>query len=107
MKISFDFDECLSETYIQVIARSLINMEHDVWVITSRSPNINNIDLFNVCLSIGLSKSKIIFVDGERKVDEYKKGNFNLHFDDDWEDDNDDNLDDNDDGDLWNDEDNN
>ena len=88
MKISFDFDNTLSESYVQIIAKSIINMNHDVWVITSRCSNnsVNNQDLYKTCINLGISKSQIIFVDGERKVDEYKKGNFDLHFDDDWED---------------------
>lgn len=88
MKISFDFDSTLSEPYIQVIARSLVSVGHDVWIITSRcgDSHINNQDLYKVCINMGISKSQIIFTDGERKVNEYKKGNFQLHFDDDWED---------------------
>jgi hypothetical protein len=85
MKISFDFDSCLSESYIQVIAMSLINMNHDVWIITSRADYINNKDLYKTCINIGISKNQVIFTNGEHKTDYYKKGNFNLHFDDDWE----------------------
>ncbi len=88
MKISFDFDSTLSEPYMQVIARSLINMEHNVWIITSRcgESSVNNQDLYKVCINLGISKTHVIFTDGNHKVDEYIKGNFELHFDDDWED---------------------
>lgn len=85
MKISFDFDSCLSESYVQVIAKSLINMYHDVYIITSRNSNINNKDLFDICTNIGLPEYKVIFTDGNPKFKIFFDNNFKLHFDDDWE----------------------
>lgn len=36
MKISFDFDDCLSEEWIQQIA-STLSLQHEVWIVTSRT----------------------------------------------------------------------
>ena len=96
MKISFDFDECLSEDYIQVIAKSLVDSGHDVWVISARAIYANTVDaisyiklfdkdIIEVCNKIGIDISKIIITGGPYKHDEYFNGNFDLHFDDDWE----------------------
>jgi hypothetical protein len=96
MKISFDFDGCLSEDYIQSLAKSLIQSGNDVWVITARAIFFNgmdkerylrsmNRDIVQVCEEIGLDLSKIILTGGCLKTDYYFSCKFDLHFDDDWE----------------------
>lgn len=96
MKISFDFDNTLSETYIQVLAKSLIDSGNDVWVITARAIFFGgmdketylktfNRDIVQVCNEIGIDLSKVIITGGSLKYDYYIEGNFDLHFDDDWE----------------------
>jgi hypothetical protein len=86
MKVSFDFDGTLSEDFVQVIAKSMMDSGHDVWVITSRNEGHNwNIDLFETCLSIKLPLQKVIFTNGQLKQGEYARGGFELHFDNDWE----------------------
>ena len=86
MKISFDFDGTLSEEAIKNTARIYIIAGHDVWVITARDEGKNhNVDLYGICKYIGVEEEKIIFTNGVDKVDEYIKGNFDLHYDDEWE----------------------
>jgi len=86
MKISFDFDDCLSEKYIQVIASALITANHDVWVITARDLSIypNNQDILKLCSEIGIKEDHIIITNGNMKYKYYIDNNFDLHFDDDW-----------------------
>lgn len=96
MKISFDFDNTLSEPYIQVIAKSLIENGHDIWIITARAVFFSNMDkenylktynrdIIRVCNEIGINLSNVIITEGLLKYDYYLKGKFDLHFDDDWE----------------------
>ena len=87
MKISFDYDDTLSLDKIQDLAMSLIDAGHNVWVITSRfeTNSSMNADLFYVCGLIGIPKHKVIFTDGGLKCNEYARGSFDMHYDDDWE----------------------
>ncbi len=96
MKVSFDFDNTLSEPCIQSIAKSLVDSGHDVWVITARAIffseiepikylTIFNKDIVKVCEEIGIDLSKVIITGGSLKHDYYINGKFDLHFDDDWE----------------------
>lgn len=96
MKISFDFDGCLSEDYIQCLAKSLIESGNDVWIITARAIFFGgmdkerylrafNRDIVQVCNEIGLDLSKVIVTGGSLKCDYYLSCKFELHFDDDWE----------------------
>lgn len=95
MKISFDFDGCLGEKHMQMLAQLLIMAGADVWVITSRhDDNLydengafqgyrgTNIDVRNVCSKVGIPHHKIIYTNGAFKVNEYAKGSFDMHFDD-------------------------
>ena len=96
MKVSFDFDGCLSEDYIQSLAKSLIDSGNDVWVITARAIFFGgmdketylkafNRDIVQVCKEIGIDLSKVIITGGSLKFDYYLSCKFDLHFDDDWE----------------------
>lgn len=96
MKISFDFDGTLSESYIQVLAKSLIDSGNDVWIITSRGIFFGemdketylrtfNRDIVQVCDEIGIGLSKVIITGGSLKFNYYLEGKFDLHFDNDWE----------------------
>jgi hypothetical protein len=96
MKISFDFDGCLGEKHIQMLAKLLIAAGADVWCITSRfDDNIydengafqgyrggQNQVVRDVCSNVGIPHHKIIYTNGAFKVNEYAKGSFDLHFDD-------------------------
>jgi len=84
MKISFDFDGTLSEESIKNTAKIFIIAGHDVWIVTART-DCNNSDLYKLCDDIGLEHNKVIFTNGDLKYYEYEKGNFDLHYDDDWE----------------------
>jgi len=85
MKISFDFDGTLTEYAIKETARTFIQSGHDVWVVTARADCNYNADLWGVCKYIGLPKDKVIFTNGDLKFYEYEKGNFELHYDDEWD----------------------
>jgi hypothetical protein len=96
MKISFDFDGCLSERYIQLLAKSLVDSGNDVWVITARAVFFGgmdremylrtfNRDIVEVCNEIGIDLSKVVITGGSLKFADYLNGGFDLHFDDDWE----------------------
>jgi hydroxymethylpyrimidine pyrophosphatase-like HAD family hydrolase len=85
MKISFDFDGTLTENVIKETAKSLIDGGHDVWIITARCKENYNTDLYKICEYINLPLDKVIYTNGDLKYFEYKKGNFDLHYDDAWD----------------------
>jgi hydroxymethylpyrimidine pyrophosphatase-like HAD family hydrolase len=85
MKISFDYDGTLTEESIKNTAKIFIISGHDVWIITARSYGDFNSDLYKMCDDIHLEHDKIIITNGLLKSEEFFKGNFDLHYDDEWE----------------------
>lgn len=85
MKISFDFDDTLTEDPIKRLAEALIGSGCDVWVVTSRMSNEPNIDLYLRCDEIGLPHDKVLYTNGSFKKKTYLENGFDLHYDDDWE----------------------
>ena len=85
MKISFDYDGTLTEESIKNSAKIYIIAGHDVWIITARSEGNFNSDLYKLCDNIKLEHEKVIYTNGLLKVEEYIKGNFDLHYDDEWD----------------------
>ena len=93
MKISFDFDETLSEPHVQKFAKELVDKGYDVWVVTARcNDNWNddpqwipetsgNRDLYYIAEKVGIPHSKCLFTDGHLKDRKLVEHGFNYHFD--------------------------
>ena len=84
MKISFDFDQTLSEPHIQAVAKRAIADGHEVYITTARVkhsslPFINS-DLEKIAKEIGILPERVRFTDGRLK-NEWLEG-FDIHFDD-------------------------
>jgi hypothetical protein len=85
MKVSFDFDSCLSEDDIQKIAGVFIQSPLcQTFIITSRSNNefCKNTDLFKIANNLGIKKENIHFTDGDFKWRKIKELGITFHFDD-------------------------
>lgn len=67
MKVSFDFDGVLDRTDVFLYARRLRNRGIEVVIVTSRSPEDDNTDLFEVAKSIAMDDI-IIFTKGKLKA---------------------------------------
>jgi hypothetical protein len=89
MKISFDFDWCLSKGRIQKFCKKLIRTGFDVWITTSRSyQKGRDQDLYDVAKKLGIPNDRITFTGGfpikyPSKSIWLKDKNFLCHFDDD------------------------
>lgn len=84
MKVAFDFDDTLSQEWIQQLAITHLKAGDDVWVVTSRNERFFE-DIHKVCDKIGLDKTKIIFtLNGQFKWRVYLKEKFDLLYDDTW-----------------------
>lgn len=88
MKISFDFDNCLTKESVFSLAKTYIyyceENKHDVWIVTSRHEIItqgfgDNNDLYSIADVLGL-RDKIIFT--AHKLKAYFLADFDLHYDD-------------------------
>jgi hypothetical protein len=84
MKISFDFDGCLSTIDMQTKAIEHINQGDDVWIVTSRDEVItqgfgDHNDLFAIAQKLGL-RDKIIFTNHQIKSPYLSS--FDVHYDD-------------------------
>ena len=87
-KVSFDFDNTLSRTCIQAMARVFIAEGYDVWIVTARQYASagwiyhSNLDLYDVAEELGIPEEKIIFTNMEPKYLFFEDKDFAYHFDD-------------------------
>jgi hypothetical protein len=97
-KISFDFDETLSEPFVQRYAKKCIYRGYDVWIVTSRldAEHYNehfktptymdpNNDLYEVAKELGIKKDHIVFTNLKFKVEYFMKNpDFVWHLENDY-----------------------
>ena len=89
-KVSFDFDGTLDKKSVQEYVRELISRGIQVWICTSRLNDVSapnkewNYDLYIVASQVGISKSRIKFMNHETRSDFFKNSDFIWHLDDDW-----------------------
>jgi len=95
LKISFDFDGTLTNPVMQKLAKTLVDSDSDVWIVTARMDktffesvggttyhlNINS-SVNHIADIVGIPRNKIIYTNGELKSDVYFKEQFDIHFDD-------------------------
>ncbi|RLZ09227.1 hypothetical protein [Faecalibacter macacae] len=99
LKVAFDYDDTLTDDVLFQLAKRLICKGHDVWIMTVRTSNEQylehckrmnlepkvegrNEDLLKDAKELGIEE-KIIFTDGEDKLEFYQEHQFDLLFDDD------------------------
>jgi hypothetical protein len=82
MNISFDFDETLNKyDSLQSLAEKLINLGNEVCIITARTSNQDNTDLFELASKLSISKNKVIFAEKpEWKWNYILLKNIHIHF---------------------------
>lgn len=91
-KVSFDFDDTLSEGYIQSFAKWCKDQGCELWVVTARVPDDKapspnwNLDLWYVTKQLDIPKERVIFTSYTSKheffwADEHQ--DFLFHLDDD------------------------
>lgn len=86
MKISFDFDQTLSELPMQELAKKFIQLGAEVFVTTSRTEyheglQYDNTDLFKVTDELGIKRENITFTSYDDKYKFVK--DYDAHYDDD------------------------
>lgn len=93
MKISFDFDSTLDRESVQKLAKQIIAMGHEVYIVTSRWDDKNatihyhqsdvNADLYKVAEELGIPKERIIFTNMIWKAEYFMNNpDFLFHLDD-------------------------
>lgn len=92
-KISFDFDDTLSNVSVQRFAYALVKEGHEVHIVTSRMSNERagnpswNDDLYLVAQSVGIPEENIHFCNLSPKDKFFKENeDFLFHLDDDSDD---------------------
>jgi len=84
-RISFDFDQTLSELHIQEIAKAFMAIGYEVWIVTARtfSNEFNtNQDVYRVAKSLNIPESRIVFTNGSLKWTTLENLQVDMHFDD-------------------------
>ncbi len=87
MALSFDFDDTLSIPLVQDYCKSLIDIGIDVYVITYRCNEFNNVkllnlDLYEVTDRLGISRDKVILTCYKPKYEAMKELGISCHIDD-------------------------
>jgi hypothetical protein len=66
-RVSFDFDDTLTDSEVSIYAESLIERGFDVWIITARQKKDFE-PVFSKAKDLGISKEHVIFTDLEYKT---------------------------------------
>jgi len=87
MKVSFDYDETLTQSEVQDFARECMEMGYEVWIVTSRKPDRKegNDDLYALADDLDIPNEQIVFTARSPKRD-YLRGteDFLWHLDNDY-----------------------
>ena len=85
MKISFDFDDCLTRRSVRKVAKLLVMKGHDIWIVTSRLGDLStNPDVRQIANKLGIPNNNCIFV-GDWKIAYFENHtDFDYHIDDYW-----------------------
>lgn len=97
MKVSFDFDSTLTESDVQKLAKELLSLNYDVYIVTSRVDDVyakemnwwwvekQNKQLYDLAEELGIKRENIVFTQYIDKIEYLKDKNFIFHIDDDIE----------------------
>lgn len=95
MKVSFDFDNTLSEKELQNFCKELVLQGHEIFIVTARISDSEaiksnwhwiprqNQQLYSIAEECGVPKENIIFTAYVDKIEYLKSKNFIFHIDDD------------------------
>lgn len=82
-RISFDFDNTLNLEWVQTELFAPMSHFYEIVILTSRSPEKENLDLWELAKKLNISENKVFFTNYELKSDYVDKIGCVLHFDDD------------------------
>lgn len=91
IRISIDFDHCLTQPHVSQLAKEFIVAGYEVWIVTSRWDNLkrlaypdlkSNEDLFSLAKEVGVPMHRIGFTNQHPKWISLNDGNFDIHIDD-------------------------
>lgn len=92
MKISIDYDNCLTQPRVQELAKLLIARGHEVFILTSRFDPVrrlkfpdlaSNEDLYMVAEEVGIKPYRIAFTNQQKKWIWLLETGIKIHIDDD------------------------
>ena len=92
MRISIDYDNCLSQPKVQELAKQLIAQGHEIFILTSRFDSIrrlkfpdlaSNEDLYHIAEEVGIKPYRIAFTNQQKKWIWLLETGIKLHIDDD------------------------
>lgn len=82
MKISFDFDGCLGDNkFVQLICKVFQSDGHDIFIITSRDPQMGNRDVWKLAEEFKIPFENVHMTNGSLKVHKFMELGMDLHFD--------------------------
>jgi len=82
MRVSFDFDGCLGDNrFVQLMCRMFMANGSEVFIITSRDPQMSNTDVFRLSDDLGIKRENIIMTNGTLKVHSFMQNQIDIHFD--------------------------
>lgn len=86
LKISFDFDNCLSDSKIvQLIAKLFRDADHEIWILTARDSRAMNTDVWKLAKEFDIPAERVVMTNGSLKVYKFIELNLDIHFDNSYE----------------------
>jgi len=82
LTISFDFDGCLGDNkFVQLICKVFQSAGHEVFIITSRDPQMGNRDVWKLAEEFKIPFENVHMTNGSLKVHTFMILGIDLHFD--------------------------
>jgi uncharacterized HAD superfamily protein len=82
MKVSFDFDGCVGDNkFVQLICKVFQSGGHEVFIITSRDPQLDNRDVWKLAEDFKIPFERVHMTNGSLKVHKFMELGMDLHFD--------------------------
>jgi hydroxymethylpyrimidine pyrophosphatase-like HAD family hydrolase len=82
IRVTFDYDDTLTEENVRQYASELKERGFDVWVVTARTSNFSQ-DVYSDTDELGIARNHVIFTEGEYKQDFIREIAPIFHVDDD------------------------
>jgi hypothetical protein len=90
LRISYDFDDCLGDLpHVAARARQHVIAGHEVFILTARCKEMNNVDVLMVAEALGIPGDRILMCCDSPKRGFCARYKIDYHFDDSLEDVND------------------
>lgn len=82
MIIAFDFDGCLDDKRLKILAKKMVHEGNEIWIVTARSENeFNKEKISPVLKELMVSEYQVIYANGKQKWELIQGLNADIYID--------------------------